>query len=178
MTDSALVGRKTQKLVLSALFLTLAFLLPFLTAGNPQLGNLFCLMHLPVLLCGFFCGPFWGLAVGLIAPLFRSLLLGMPVLFPTACSMALELASYGFLAGFFYALFPKKLPFTYLSLGLSLLGGRAVLGLVNTLFFGILAKEYTLSLFLTAAFVTPWPGLLLQIHLIPPLVLLAKRHIR
>ena len=87
------------KMTLAALFLALAYVLPFLTGQIAEIGSMLCPMHLPVLICGFVCGWPWGLAVGFIAPLLRSLTLGMPPLFPTAISMALELAAYGVTAG-------------------------------------------------------------------------------
>lgn len=45
-----------KKLTLSAMFLALAFVMPFLTGQIPQIGSMLCPMHIPVLLCGFFCG--------------------------------------------------------------------------------------------------------------------------
>ena len=62
-----------KKLTLSAMFLALAFLMPLLTGQIPQIGSMLCPMHIPVLLGGFFCGAPWGIAVGFIAPLLRSL---------------------------------------------------------------------------------------------------------
>ena len=41
-------------------------------------------VHFPVLLCGFVLGGPWGLAVGFAAPLLRSVLFGMPPMFPVA----------------------------------------------------------------------------------------------
>ena len=78
------------------MFLALAYVMPFLTGQIPQVGSMLCPMHIPVLLCGFFCGAPWGLAVGFVAPLLRSFTLGMPPMFPTAFCMAFELAAYGF----------------------------------------------------------------------------------
>ena len=85
-----------KKLTLSAMFLALAFVMPFLTGQIPQIGSMLCPMHIPVLLCGFFCGAPLGLVVGFIAPILRSFTLGMPPMFPTAFCMAFELATYGF----------------------------------------------------------------------------------
>ena len=96
------------KMILAALFLALAYVMPFLTGQIPEIGAKLCPMHIPVLLCGFICGPFWGLAVGFIAPLLRSLTLGMPPMFPTALCMAFELATYGLICGITYRLLPKK----------------------------------------------------------------------
>ena len=77
----------TRSLVLAALFLALAFVLPMITGHVPQVGNMLCPMHFPILLCGFVLGGPWGLAVGFIAPLVRSVLFGMPPMFPIAIAM-------------------------------------------------------------------------------------------
>ena len=105
-----LVKNRTNllKMIVAALFLALAYVMPFLTGQIPEIGSMLCPMHIPVLLCGFICGWPWGLAVGFIAPLFRSLTLGMPPLFPTAICMSLELAAYGAIAGLIHKLLPKK----------------------------------------------------------------------
>ena len=66
---------KTRIMVLSAMFLAIAFLLPFLTGQVPQIGAMLCPMHLPVILCGFICGSPWGFMVGLLSPILRSLIL-------------------------------------------------------------------------------------------------------
>ena len=79
--------------------LALALVLPFLTGQLPQIGNMLCPMHLPVLLCGFLLGWPWGLAVGVTAPLLRSALFGMPPLYPVALAMCLELGCYGLVIG-------------------------------------------------------------------------------
>ena len=77
-----------------ALFLALAFVLPMITGHVPQVGNMLCPRHFPILLCGFVLGGPWGLAVGFIAPLVRSVLFGMPPMFPIAIAMAFEPVSY------------------------------------------------------------------------------------
>ena len=104
--------KEIKRLTLSAMFLALAFLMPFLTGQIPQIGSMLCPMHIPVLLCGFFCGPLWGGIIGIFAPLLRSLTLGMPPLFPTAFAMAFELATYGFIAGYVYNKLKKSKPNT------------------------------------------------------------------
>ena len=45
-----------KNLVLGALFLALALVLPFFTGQIPQIGAMLCPMHLPILLAGFVCG--------------------------------------------------------------------------------------------------------------------------
>ncbi len=102
----------TKKLVLAALFLALAYLLPFLTGRIPEIGSMLLPMHLPVLICGFVCGWPYGLAVGFVAPLLRSFTLGMPPFFPTAVAMAFELAAYGAITGICYKKLPKETAFS------------------------------------------------------------------
>ena len=74
----------TKRLVLSGLFLALGLLMPFLTVQIPNIGSRLLPMHIPVLLCGFICGWPYGLMIGLVLPVFRSMLFGMPPMFPTA----------------------------------------------------------------------------------------------
>lgn len=64
-----------------------------------------------------------------IAPLFRSFTLGMPPLFPKAICMAFELAAYGAISGLLHRLLPRKKPYIYCSLLLSMIIGRLVWGL-------------------------------------------------
>jgi len=85
----------TRDLVLAALFLALAFVLPMITGHVPQIGNMLCPMHFPVLLAGFVLGGPWGLALGFAAPLLRSVLFGHAPMYPIAIAMAFELATYG-----------------------------------------------------------------------------------
>ena len=84
-----------RTLVIAAMLLALALLLPFLTGQIPRIGSMLSPMHLPVLLCGFLCGPFWGLAVGVVAAPLRFMLFGMPQA-PMCFFMAAEMAAYGF----------------------------------------------------------------------------------
>ena len=164
-----------KKLVYSAICLALALVLPFLTAQIPQIGQMLCPMHIPVLLCGFLCGWPWGLAVGFIAPLLRSVTLGMPPLFPTATAMAFELAAYGALAGILYAKLPKKPLYTYVALLLAMLGGRVVWGLVMFALTGISDTTFSLSAFVMGAFANAIPGIVLHIVLIPVIVLALRK---
>lgn len=169
-------NNKVLRLTLSALFLALGILLPFLTGNNRQLGNIFSLMHIPVLLCGFVCGWKHGIAVGFITPLLRSLIIGMPPLLPVALGMAFELAAYGALAGFLYAVMPRSIPGLYAALVLAMLGGRLVWGLASYAIYSAMGNPFTLQMFLTAAFLTPLPGILFHLVIIPPILLALKSY--
>ena len=105
-------------LINSAMFLTIGIILPFFTGQIPQIGSMLLPMHIPVFLCGLICGWQYGLVVGFILPLMRSFLFGMPPIYPTAISMAFELATYGFLSGLLFskAHFPCWLPLYFFTL--------------------------------------------------------------
>lgn len=159
-----------QNLIFSALFLALGLLLPFLTGQVPQIGMMLLPMHIPVLLCGFICGGPYGLAVGLITPLLRSMLFGMPPIYPTAAAMAVELAAYGFFSGYFFRKFPKNLSFLYITLILSMVLGRVIWGIVSIFLYQVAGDGFTWAMFLGGAFLNAIPGIILQLILIPLLV--------
>ncbi|NDL66643.1 ECF transporter S component [Anaerotalea alkaliphila] len=165
----------TKKLVLAGLFLALGLVLPFLTGQVPALGNRLLPMHIPVLLCGFVCGWPYGLAVGFITPLFRSLLFGMPPLFPMAAAMAFELAAYGGATGILYRIFPKRPGYVYGTLLLAMLGGRIVWGGASLFLLGLAGAPFTWQLFLAGAFLNALPGIAIQLLLIPVLVLALQK---
>ena len=165
-----------KNLVLGALFLALALVLPFFTGHIPQIGAMLCPMHLPILLAGFVCGGPVGAVVGFIAPLLRSALFGMPTMFPAAVAMAFELAAYGALAGVCYSRWHGGVKGVYLSLLAALVGGRLVWGLVSIPIYGLLTEQvFTLAAFWMGGFVNAWPGIVLQIVLIPAIVLALEK---
>ena len=129
--------KNLRQLILAAMFLTLALALPFLTGQIPQVGSALCPMHIPVLLCGFFCGPWYALAVGLVAPLLRFALFGMPPPMPTGIAMCFELATYGFVSGLLYKLLPGKKVFTYVTLIAAMLAGRIIWGIARVILAGL-----------------------------------------
>ena len=168
--------KNTKHLILTALFLALGIVLPFLTGQIPEIGSMLLPMHLPVLLCGFVCGWPYGLAVGFITPLLRSLLFTMPPMFPKAVAMAFELAAYGALAGLFYHIFPLKNSLRiYLSLIGAMLGGRIVYGLVCIPLMGIAKVPYSFEIFFASTIIKALPGIILQLILIPVVLLALQK---
>lgn len=165
-----------KTLVLAALFLALALVLPFLTGQIPEIGSMLCPMHIPALLCGFFCGWHWGLAVGLIAPVLRSLLFGMPPMFPVAICMAFELATYGAISGLLYSKLPHTKVSIYTSLLSAMVSGRLVWGIARFLCAGLNVSAFGLSAFWAGAITTAIPGIIVQILLIPVIVMALEKH--
>jgi len=164
-----------KQIVLSGLFIAIGLLLPFLTAQNPILGKKLLPMHLPVLLCGFVCGWPYGLIVGFVLPVFRSMLFGMPPMFPTAVAMSFELAAYGCLTGLFYKLLPKKNAYIFVSLIIAMIGGRIVWGAVSYILYGLSKSAFTWQLFIAGAFLDAIPGIVVQIIIIPVIVFALAR---
>lgn len=154
----------------SALLFAMAYVLPFLTMNIPEIGSMLCPMHIPVLICGFVCGPLWGAAVGASVPIVRSLTVFMPPLYPDAAAMAFELAAYGILTGIFYRIFPKKTGYIYVTLIISMLGGRIVWGAARYVMSVVSAAKFGFAAFWTGAVITALPGIALQIVLVPAVI--------
>ena len=169
------MNTRNRKLAYSALFLAIALVLPFLTGQIPQIGQALSPMHIPVLLCGFVCGPAWGAAVGAIAPILRSLLFAMPAMYPGAIAMTFELATYGALSGLLYRALPRRPWAVYASLLLAMVGGRLVWGAARFVLAGLAGSEFPFSAFLAGAVLNAVPGIILHIVLIPVLVLVLER---
>lgn len=164
--------KQMKRLTVAALCLALCLVLPFLTANSVALGNMLSLMHIPVLLCGLTCSWPLGLLVGFLAPLLRCFLLGAPPVM-IALPMAFELAVYGLVAGLFYPRLRDKKGGVYLALIPALAAGRVAAAAVKFLMLGLgYLQGFTLTQFLQAYLVVQWPGILLQLTLIP-LVLFA-----
>ena len=145
----------------------LGLVLPFLTAhafGIP--GTVLLPMHVPVLLAGLLCGPFYGGALGLLLPLFNCLFTGMPALYPMVPIMTAELFVYGMTSG----LLLSKTPLcrykwgVFVALPIAMLLGRVAYGL--TFHFLFLLSGELKGLTVTAALVTGLPGIVLQLLLL------------
>ena len=164
--------KTVHKITYSALFMALGMVLPFLTGQLQQFGNMLLPMHLPVFLCGLICGWKYGLLVGLMLPVFRSLTLQAPPMYPVAIGMAFELAAYGFVAGFLYEKRPWKcLKSLYISLVSAMILGRIVWGLAYWILLCFGSKAFTLQMFFVQSVANAVPGIILQLILIPALML-------
>ena len=164
------------KLTLSAVFLGMGLILPFLTGQIQQIGNMLLPMHIPVLFCGLLCGAAYGGAVGFILPILRSLLFGMPVLYPGAVAMAFELATYGFTVGFLYSRSRWKcIKSLYLALITAMIAGRVVWGVAQVVLLGLNDKAFTFTAFISGAILNAIPGIILQLILIPVIMVALNR---
>lgn len=159
-----------KKLVLAAMFMAIGLVLPFVTGQIPAVGKMLCPMHLPIMLCGIFCGWQYGLVVGFITPLLRGFLFGMPALMPNGVSMAFELATYAVVIALMYKALPKKVWGMYVSLVTSMIAGRIVWGIVRFIIAGVAGSSFTVSMFIAGGITNAIPGIIIQLILIPTIV--------
>ena len=163
--------QSTRNLILSAMLLAIGFVLPMVTGQIRVIGNMLLPMHIPVLLCGFLCGPYYAAMIGALLPILRSIIFSMPVFYPNAVAMAIELLSYGLVCGLAYSLFKKKNLLTiYASLISAMLLGRVIWGIVTAVLMGLSGNPIGFAYFIDRAFVTGVPGIILQLVLIPTIV--------
>ena len=163
-----------KKMVLTGLLIALGLILPMALHSIPHAAIVLLPMHIPVLLCGIVCGFPFGLACGILTPLLSHLATSMP---PAAIlpSMVCELAVYGTVSSLLMGLVPVKNRYVkvYISLIGAMLAGRLVFGILNALIF--MAGNYSTQIWITHAFVTALPGIVIQLVLIPALIFAFER---
>ena len=168
--------QSTKQLTVSALLFALGLVLPFLTGQVPQIGNMLLPMHFPVFLCAFLCGWQYALFLGFLLPICRSMIFGMPHMFPVAIAMAFELAAYGLIAGLVYGRSKQKSTASlYVALISAMILGRVVWGIVEVLLLGIGENAFTWQMFLSGALLEAIPGIILQLILIPGILVALRR---
>ncbi len=157
-----------KKIVITALSIALCVVLPMAFHAVPKAGMIYLPMHIPVLLGGLIVGPLYGFVIGLLGPLFSSLLTGMP---PSAVlpSMMVELAAYGLISGLIMMFLKTKWLYLdlYAALVIAMLSGRVIAGLSKALIFS--AGKYSMSAWVASSFVTALPGIIIQLAAIPTL---------
>ncbi|UUX34729.1 ECF transporter S component [Fundicoccus culcitae] len=158
-----------KKSMITAINIALCVVLPMAFHAIENGGRIFSPMHIPVLLCGLICGWPYGLLTGIAGPLLSSLFTGMP---PMAIlpQMMVELATYGVVAGLMmeYVHTGKVFADLYISLITALIAGRVVAGLTGALIFS--RGSITMASWVTSYFVTAFPGIVLHLAVIPPIV--------
>ena len=182
MTESS---KKIYRLTITGILLAVGLILPFLTGQIQAVAKVISPLHIPVLICGLCCGWKWGLGLGIVLPLLRSLLFGMPPFPASALPMAFELAAYGLFTGLIYAAILKKspggnhLPKILAALIPAMILGRLVGGAAKALFIavGVIGSKspYTFAAFFTGYFASTAVGALIHIILVPAVVLALER---
>lgn len=169
-------GNTVKNLTLSAMFIAIGVVLPFFTGQIQQIGSMLLPMHIPVFLCGLICGWQYGAAVGLVLPVLRSFLFGMPPLYPNAVAMSAELLTYGLVAGLLYSRSRWQCVIAlYRSLIAAMIAGRVVWGITEVILLGIGGSVFTWEAFVAGALLNSIPGIILQLVLIPAVMVALNR---
>ena len=162
-----------KKLVFTAVCAALCVVLPMAFHAVPNGGTVFLPMHIPVLLCGLICGWPYGGVCGLVGPLLSSLLTGMP---PAAVlpSMMVECGVYGLIGGLLMTWIHTGGLYRdlYICLPIAMLAGRVISGIVKAL---ILTPGLSFTAWVTASFVTAFPGIMIQLIFLPTLIVALTR---
>jgi len=151
---------------LTGLLLATGVIFPFIFHQFGIAGRIFLPMHVPVFLAGLVLGPWAGLLVGALSPGLSAVMTGMP---PAALAIPMtpELAVYGLVSGLLYR-------GTRTSLYISLLGamiiGRIVWIPMAMFIAPLLGFEGRTMTMVLAALAVGWPGIVMQLLFLPPLV--------
>ena len=93
-------------------------------------------------------------------------------MWPQGVSMIFELAVYGLVTGLLYREMRRNV---YVSLIAAMVAGRLVSGVAKAVFFGLASKPFGMAAFISGAFTTAIPGIILQLVLLPVLVAALER---
>lgn len=171
--------RNLYRMVTTAALLAIGMVLPFLTGQLQAFGKLISPLHIPAFICGLTCGPVWGAALGLVLPILRSMVFGMPKLMPTAVTMMAELACYGLISGLMYPAFCRMIkqhwPAMILSLLLAMLGGRIAGGIVQAAILGAHGTSYGFAAFIASYFSSTLVGAAIHLIVVPIVVLALEK---
>lgn len=159
---------KVRFITHTALFLSLAIVLPVGLHMLGPWGRVLLPMHIPVLLAGFLIGPLSGLLVGLLAPVISHLLTSMPPSYAVPL-MTMELPVYGLIAGLAYRRFHLNI---YFALLVAMILGRLIFGAGLFVLGMFVELPYTAAAYF--AFSGPLtaglPGIVLQLVIVPVIV--------
>ena len=158
---------RTNKLILTSLFIACGLLLPLAFHSFGMGGRTFLPMHLPVFMGGVLLGWLPGLIIGALTPVLSSLLTGMPPLIPSLPMMFVELALFGLVSGYLYHDKRKNI---YFALITAMIVGRLGAAFVLMLFSDILGIKLHPLTYVAATFMTGLAGVIFQIVFIPILV--------
>jgi len=156
---------------LTGLLLATGVIFPFIFHQFGIAGRIFLPMHVPVFLAGLILGPWAGLLVGALSPGLSAVMTGMP---PAALAIPMtpELAIYGLVSGL---LFRGTRTSLYISLLGAMILGRMVwipMAIFIAPLLGFADRTLTVAL---AAQAVGWPGIVIQLLFVPPLVLKLRK---
>ena len=170
--------RDVRSYVLTAAFVSLAVLLPWVFHQFHLAGPTFLPMHIFVLMAGLLFGWRAGVIVGLLTPLASYAVSGMPVL-SILPQILIELSAYGLIAGILREKYNLRAIWSLLG---AMIGGRLALLLALLMIYLVAGETYSPLGLETSPFVAfssvikqGWPGIVIQLVSIPALIWLAGK---
>ena len=164
--------------VLTAAFVSLAVLVPWVFHQFHLAGPTFLPMHIFVLMAGLLFGWRAGVIVGLLTPLASYAVSGMPVL-TILPQVLIELSAYGLIAGILREKYNLRAIWSLLG---AMIGGRLALLLALLVIYLVAGESYSPLGLETSPFVAfssvikqGWPGIVIQLVSIPALIWLAGK---
>ncbi len=171
-----------NRMIVTAVLLAVGMVLPLLTGQIPTIGKALSPLHIPAFICGLTCGWAWGAALGVVLPLLRSVVFGMPPLVVGAVPMAFELAVYGAVCGLLYPIVlcrPVEKVRTLkgwniiamiITLLCAMVAGRLVGGAAKAVVLGLTGGNYSMQAFVAGYFVNSALGAVIHLILVPVVV--------
>lgn len=159
--------------VFTVVFVALSVATPWVFHQFHLAGPTFLPMHIFVLIAGLLFGWRAGLVVGLFTPLISYLVSGMPVarILP---QIVIELCAYGLVAGILREKFNLRAVWSLLGAmiagRLALLIGVVVMYFALGGFYSPLGAEASPFLSVWSSIKQGWPGMVVQLALIPPIL--------
>lgn len=162
---------RARDMAFGGVFGAAALLLPFLF-HLVQLGRIFMPMYLPLVTLPFLVRPSVAAATAVLCPVLSGALTGMPPFYPpVAPIMSVELGLMAWIISAFTTRWPRANPWLILIPVLAL--GRALnFALIYT---SALLIELPAGFLAGASLLAGWPGIVLIIVTVPPLVRLVGR---
>ena len=159
-----------RDLALCGVFGAVAMLLP-VVFHMLQMGRMFMPMYLPLVALAFFVRPAPAAATAFITPLLSGLITGMPPFFPpVAVIMSLELSVMAAIIALVRGVRPG-LPTLVILIPVLALGRIIGVALVYAM---ALVIDLPAPFVAGASFISGWPGVILMLAVIPPLVRLVN----
>lgn len=165
----------TKDVVLGGLLLASGIILPMIFHLFSLTGPIALPMHIPVLIGGFLLQPKMAMALGVITPVISGLLTGMPVMFPKAVIMAVELGTYGLVA----SIATRKFKLNEItSLVIAMIAGRISAGIAVAILVQLFGVKMNPVIYVKSAVLTGLPGIIIQLVFVPALICAIKAYIK
>lgn len=176
--NKAMLNTNSKKIVFASLMLAAGIYLPFFISHSLMLvkGNIFLLMYIPVIIGGFFAGPYYGVICAVLTPILSSLLTAMPPIYPNSIIIAADLSVLVLVSATLHRRFNHSLSLKHIYL--SLIPGIVLGKLAYVLAGSLLLFIHPKNLSVIAMIISGIPGIILQLSLIPAILLLTGKAVK